>query len=165
MVSGPMDNRRDWIGNLLTSPSQPSGNLWRHSLLDQFLVKWFWNILVKVSSIFHGGSFGLPYVGLVWGVAESTSLSHSVPFHWSLVFSDFASRDVNNFHVGSNSALHTSSAALVFCWSTKMFFVLYSMLFRILVFCHETGGFLALILKLLNGYSGLNWLLQHSNTK
>ena len=25
-----MDNRRDWIGNLLTRPSQPSGNFWRH---------------------------------------------------------------------------------------------------------------------------------------
>ena len=25
-----MDNRRDWIGNLLTRPSQPGRNLWRH---------------------------------------------------------------------------------------------------------------------------------------
>ena len=25
-----MDNRRDWIGNLLTRPSQPGGSLWRH---------------------------------------------------------------------------------------------------------------------------------------
>ena len=25
-----MDNRRDWIGNLLARPSQPGGNLWRH---------------------------------------------------------------------------------------------------------------------------------------
>lgn len=82
---------------------------------------------------------------------------------WSMVFMNFALLDVNNFPVGLSSILRRTSlriyfAVLVFCWSTRMFFVLYSMLLGILVFCPETGEFWALILILLNWRSELDWL-------
>ena len=39
LVSIWMDNRRDWIGNLLTRPSKPGGNLWRHKNLFGNFIK------------------------------------------------------------------------------------------------------------------------------
>ena len=54
-----MDNRRDWIGNLLTRPLQPGGNLWRHKMLflvghcpfypfyQKVIARKFWLLLCK----------------------------------------------------------------------------------------------------------------------